>query len=45
MAVLQETGFRFQTVERDGCTPERGLTPGVVDGIEARDLVWFEQSL
>ncbi|MEA2842667.1 MAG: hypothetical protein QOJ69_338 [Actinomycetota bacterium] len=45
MAALQDAGFRFESVERDGCTAEHGLSPVVVDGVPARDLVWFDQSL
>ncbi len=45
MTVLQEAGFRFQTVQRDGFAASRGLPPPVVDGILARDLVWFDKYL
>ena len=45
MTVLQEAGFRFEAVQRDGCTAERGRPPTVVDGIPARDLVWFDKDL
>jgi hypothetical protein len=45
MTVLQEAGFRFDAVQRDGCTSSRGLPPTVIDGIPARDLVWFDKNL
>ena len=45
MTALQEAGFRFEAVQRDGCTADRGLSPTMVDGIPARDLVWFDKDL
>ena len=46
MWLFQRVGFRFSHVERDGCLPERGWVTGEpVDGIEPRDVIWFDQVL
>ncbi|MBA2324176.1 MAG: GNAT family N-acetyltransferase [Pseudonocardiales bacterium] len=42
----QRQGFRMRAVERDAFTEASGYPPGIlIDGIELRDRVWFDQTL
>lgn len=40
----QRRGFRFQAIERDVFTPDRGYPPDLlIDGIPLRDQIWLDR--
>lgn len=45
MGVLLDAGFRFLSVDRDGCTTDRGFASDGNGRSAHRDLVWFELDL
>ncbi|MFC6153043.1 GNAT family N-acetyltransferase [Nocardioides yefusunii] len=45
LAFHQRCGYRMTHVVRDVFTPANGYPESVVDGIELRDQIWFDQML
>jgi ribosomal protein S18 acetylase RimI-like enzyme len=46
LAFYQKAGFRFERIERDAFTPERGYPADAIEnGIPLRDRVWLDQRL